>query len=190
MRFRCSHNICVSQHIPVGAVQWVRLVKDEPLPMPCCFSLGWYWSIGCMLVTREPYGKRTCLVVFTICGYVLGLCAKLWTWNTGAELSNLIFVYGWNLASASLDLVLVFHLNGKRHSSHPTAIRLQRPMTGLGASTRRARHNREPRPNDTPIATLALNVGSFQTTVASNSLRGDVMNERVRRSTIFVTLKA
>ncbi|MEM7507717.1 MAG: hypothetical protein AAF415_13325 [Pseudomonadota bacterium] len=74
-----------------------------------CFSIGWYWSIGCMLATGRPYGKSACFVGFTICGYCLGLAAKLWVWQAGGGFSYLVYVYGWNLTVAAIDLLLVIH---------------------------------------------------------------------------------
>lgn len=82
--------------------------------MLCCFSLGWYWSIFAMLWTRQPYGKSAGFVLCTVCGYVLGLSAKVLTMWDGAPFSFALVLYSWNLAITLLDLWLFVHLS-RRH---------------------------------------------------------------------------
>ena len=89
---------------------------DEALEMLMliCFSTGWYWSIGSMVVTGRPYGKSSVFVLCTICGYILGLTAQLWDWQTTREISYLLLVYCWNLSIASMDLMLLLYLGRRR----------------------------------------------------------------------------
>ncbi|MEL6962732.1 MAG: hypothetical protein AAFO01_08260 [Pseudomonadota bacterium] len=82
--------------------------------MLICFSTGWYWSIGFMVVTRRPCGKSEVFVLCTICGYILGLIAKLWSWQATNEMNYLVLVYCWNLSIASLDLALLSYLSSGR----------------------------------------------------------------------------
>ncbi len=77
--------------------------------MLMCFTAGWYWSIVAMLRTGEPRGKSFPFVAFTVIGYLLGLGAKLYSWNLGYELSHVALLYTWNLAITMIDLILVVH---------------------------------------------------------------------------------
>jgi len=101
--------------------------------MLICFSTGWYWSIGFMIITRRPCGKSGVFVLCTIVGYVLGLIAKLWAWQTTQEISYLLLVYCWNLSIASLDFALLCYISRTRQVPRQDMDFLQSsPPRGIG----------------------------------------------------------
>lgn len=79
--------------------------------MLLCFTAGWYWSILTMLRSKEPRGKATPFVLLTALGYMLGLSAKLWSWQSGDTLSHTALIYASNLSIVLVDLILVIHLS-------------------------------------------------------------------------------
>jgi hypothetical protein len=80
------------------------------LLMLFCFSIGWYWSIARMLRTGRAAGKSLTFVILVCTGYALGVASKLAHWRDGAELSPLVWVYGWNCLVVALDMALVVAL--------------------------------------------------------------------------------
>lgn len=83
--------------------------------MLASFTAGWYWSIASMLRSRKPYGKSAPFVACTVTGYVFGLTAKLLAWQQGGVLSDVAFVYIWNLTLTAIDLILVVHFSRQQN---------------------------------------------------------------------------
>jgi hypothetical protein len=85
--------------------------------MLCSFSAGWLASIATMLRTGRPSGKSAVFVLLTCAGYSAGCTAKLLSWQNGAPLDPVIWVYFFNLMlnSADLTLVVVLTRRAQRH---------------------------------------------------------------------------
>ncbi len=81
--------------------------------MLICFSISWYWSIARMLQVRAAVGKSPVFVVLICTGYIFGIAGKLWAWEATGVLSDLTYLYAWNLAVTMLDLVLVLHFRNR-----------------------------------------------------------------------------
>lgn len=78
------------------------------------FSAGWCASIAAMVSSRAPVRKPWHFVGLTLAGYVMGICAKLATWQAAGMLSPVIWVYGCNVALILLDAALVRALSRPR----------------------------------------------------------------------------
>ncbi len=93
------------------------------------FSVSWYWSIGKMIQTGTAAGKSLFFVILICSGYSFGIASKLFGWSSTGELSNLIWLYGWNLLVTGFDGFLVvrysrYHqrqssLKETEHTWHP-----------------------------------------------------------------------
>lgn len=88
--------------------------------MLLCFSTGWYWSIGKMLVTKVAIGKSLHFVMIICTGYLLGVMSKLVGWNETGVLSSLVYFYGWNFLVTAFDACLVVHFT-PRQQDRPLA---------------------------------------------------------------------
>lgn len=77
--------------------------------MLTAFSVSWYCSIWKMLRTRRACGKSLSFVMLICFGYVCGIGAKLMLYRETGVWTDLIFLYGWNLAVTACDACLVVH---------------------------------------------------------------------------------
>ncbi|MEL7138707.1 MAG: hypothetical protein AAFP67_06635 [Pseudomonadota bacterium] len=102
--------------------------------MLSCFSLGWYWSIFTMVLTRQPSGKSAAFVICTVVGYLLGLSARVIDWQMSDAFSYLILLYSWNLAVCVIDLGLLLKLSRQdvaRGRRDAVVITFSKPPIGL-----------------------------------------------------------
>ena len=83
--------------------------------MLTAFSASWYCSIWKMLSTGQARGKSLGFVLLISFGYLCGIGSKLVGWSQSGDLSNLIFLYGWNLAVTGCDAWLVYRLSRQPH---------------------------------------------------------------------------
>lgn len=79
------------------------------------FSIGWYCSIGKMLLTKKASGKSLGFVGLICSGYLCGVLAKLANYHETGVLSGLIWVYGWNFCVTFFDGWLVVMLTRREN---------------------------------------------------------------------------
>lgn len=79
--------------------------------MLTAFSASWYCSIWKMMSTGQASGKSLGFVLLICVGYLCGIGSKLAGWSDTGVLSNLIFLYTWNLGVTAFDAWLVFSLS-------------------------------------------------------------------------------
>jgi hypothetical protein len=87
--------------------------------MLLCFSCSWYFSIVRMLRVRRASGKSAQFVVLICTGYVFGIAAKYFDWQTTGVLSPVVWLYAWNLLVTGFDLALVLHFSRVERDAEP-----------------------------------------------------------------------
>lgn len=90
--------------------------------MLLCFSCSWYFSIARMLRVRRASGKSAQFVMLICTGYVFGIAAKYFGWQTTGVLSPVVWLYAWNLLVTGFDLMLVLHFSRVERAAQPAVI--------------------------------------------------------------------
>ena len=87
--------------------------------MLLCFSCSWYFSIFRMLRVQRASGKSAQFVVLICTGYIFGIAAKYYGWQTTGTLSPVVWLYAWNLLVTGFDLALVVHFSRLERAVEP-----------------------------------------------------------------------
>lgn len=74
------------------------------------FSVGWYFSIGQMLLTKKASGKSLSFVAAISFGYLCGALAKIAIFHKIGALSALVYIYALNCVVTAVDGWLVIVL--------------------------------------------------------------------------------